>query len=255
MSCPGKEVLQDYIDGDLPEDKKRTIDQHLESCDRCQTEMKKIVSLLGILGQVAEKDACPSPDELEQYVNNPADGKETDRIREHIELCAHCKTHVWALRASPEELQAWQNGEQEAYRQYEAQQLGFHTAQEVLRQLLPEKVQILEKAWQSVLDFMRDLPAKTLEALPSFDKRAQLVGALGFAEAYDPETDAACTILITTLYVSQLLSDGKIQLSPEEIAATVEEAATKLGAGKELRKRLVEIVPTFIMQSRTKPDA
>ena len=255
MSCPGKEMLQDYIDGDLPEDKIRIIEQHLQSCDPCQTEMREIVSLLGVLGQVVAKDVCPSADELEQYVKNPAPGEKTDRIKEHIELCAHCKMNVWALGASPQELQAWQDREEEAYREYEAQQLGFRSAQEILRQLLPAKVQILEKAWQSVLDFMRDLPARTIEALPSFDQRAQLVGALGFSETSDPETDAACTILITTLYVSEQISDGKTQLSAEEIAAMVGEVATKLGAGKGLRKRLMEIVPTVIMRSRPDTDA
>ena len=255
MSCPDKEVLQDYVDGDLAEDKARSVEQHLQSCDHCQNEVAEMVSLLQVLGQVAEKEVCPSSEELEKYVKNTAPGQEAERIREHIDLCAHCNLNAWALGASPEELQAWEDREQTEFHEYESEQLGFRTAQEVLRQLLPGKLQLLEKAWQSVVDFMQDLPSKTIDALPSFDKRAQLVGALGFSESYDPEMDAACTVLITTLYVSEKLSERQAQPSPEEIAAIVEEAAAKLGAGKGLRNRLVEIIPTVIIQSRTKPDA
>jgi len=75
-----------------------------------------------------------------------------------------------------------------------------------------------------------------------------LVGVLGFAETYDPETDAASVIMATTLYVSQLFSDGKIKPHQEDIEVAIKEAATKLGAGKELTKRLIETVPPIILK-------
>ena len=98
--------------------------------------------------------------------------------------------------------------------------------------------------------FVQDLKGKTIENWPSFDAGEHLVGALGFAESYDPETEAASIIMATTLYVSQAISDGEVRPCQEDIETSIKEVATKLGAGKELQKRLIEAVPPIVLKFR-----
>ena len=112
------------------------------------------------------------------------------------------------------------------------------------------KIELLDKAWQSAVAFVIDLKNKAIEDWPSFNQEARLVGVLGFAESYDPQTEAASIILLTTLYISQEISDGKLKPNTQDIEATIKEIAPKFGAGKELIKRLIEFVPPVILSSR-----
>ncbi len=107
---------------------------------------------------------------------------------------------------------------------------------------------MLDNVWQSVLTLVLDLKEKAMESWPSLDKGSQLAGVLGFEESYDPETEAASIIMATTLYVSQAISDGQVKPCQEDIETSIKEVATKLGAGKELQKRLIETVPPIILK-------
>lgn len=247
MDCPGKEIMQDFIDGELPETEIQTIAGHIRSCGTCKTEFQVILSLQNVLNQVVSEDKCPSYDFLESYANNTCESSKIE-IKEHIDLCSRCRFYVWALRASEANLADWQTQDEEAYKEFCARDLGFNTVKETLQKLLPAKIDLLEKGWESILSFVLNLKDKAMESWPSFDQRAQLVGVLGFTETSDPETDAASVIMTTTLYVSQLVSDGQIKPDLEEIEAAIKETAIKLGAGKELRKRLIETVPPLILK-------
>lgn len=247
MNCPSKEVMQDFIDGELPEAENQKIAEHIRSCDTCKTELQEILSLHNTINQVVSEDECPSYDLLESYANTGANEK-IGKIKEHINLCSRCRFYVWALQATEADLADWQGQEEKAYKEFCIKDAGFNAVKDALQKLLPAKINLLEKGWESILSFVLDLKDKAMESWPSFDQRAQLVGALGFAETYDPETDAASVIMATTLYVSQLVSDGQIKPHQEDIEAAIEETATKLGAGKELRKRLIETVPPIILK-------
>ena len=248
MDCPDKETMQDFIDSELPEVDIQTIAEHIRSCDACKTELQDILSLHNVLDQVVSEDKCPSYDELESYANNTAENSTIGKIKDHIDLCSRCRFYVWTLLASEADLADWQARDEKAYKEFCERDLGFNTVKDTLQKLLPAKIDLLEKGWESILSFVLDLKDKAMENWPSFGQQAQLVGVLGFAETSDPQTDAASVIMATTLYVSQLVSDGQIKPQAEDIEAVIEEAATKLGAGKELRKRLIETVPPIILK-------
>ena len=250
MNCLDKETMQDFIDGELPKVEIQTITEHIRSCDTCKTELQEILSLQNVINQVVSKNKCPSYDLLESYSGNVCESRKTGEIKEHIDLCCRCRFYVWALQASGADLANWQTQEEKAYKEFREKDLGFITVKDTLQKLLPAKIDLLEKAWESVLSLVLDLKDKAMENWPSFDQRMQLVGVLGFAETSDPETDAASVIMATTLYVSQLVSDGEVKPHQKDIEAAIKEVAAKLGAGKELNKRLIETVPPIILKFR-----
>jgi len=248
MNCPNKETMQDFIEGELPEAKNQQIAEHIYSCNACKIELREILTLYDALNQIVSEDKCPSLDILKSYADNACADDKIAGFKDHLELCYRCRSYVWAFQASEKELQEWQKQDELAYQEFKAKDLGYNAAQETLQKLLPDKIELLDKTWQSVLTFVLDLKDKAMESWPSFDKGAHLIGALGFAESYDPETDAAFVILVTTLYVSQAVSDGQVKPCQKDIDAAVKEAAVKFGAGKELTKRLIETVPPLVLR-------
>jgi len=248
MNCPDRETFQDFVDGELSESKIKQIVKHIRSCDNCKTELRELYTLHNALNQVVDKDKCSSLDALKKYADNNCSDEQTSKIAEHIDFCSRCRSYVWAFQASEEELANWQTQEELAYKEFEAKELGYNVAKETLCKLLPGKIDLFDKIWQSALSFVLDLKDKAIESWPSFNQEIRLVGVLGFADALDPETEAASVILITTLYVSQAVSDGDIEPSTKDIETAIKEVAAKLGAGKELQKRLIETVPPLVLK-------
>jgi len=248
MDCPDKEIMQDFVDGELSQPRIKQMVKHIQSCDACKTELSELYALHNALNQVIDKDKCPSLDELEKYADNSCSADRRAKIVEHVDLCSRCWSYVWALQASEEELAEWQTQEELAYKEFEAKELGYDAAKQVLSKLLPGKIELVEKIRQSALDFVLDIRDKAIENWPSFNQETRLVGVLGFADSSDPQTEAASIIMATTLYISQAVSDGDIEPSTEDIEAAIKEVAAKLGAGKELQKRLIETVPPLVLK-------
>ena len=59
-----QELLSDYLDGELSGETLVEVEQHLESCDRCESELESLRNTLSVLGGL--KPAEPSPDFLQQ---------------------------------------------------------------------------------------------------------------------------------------------------------------------------------------------
>jgi len=248
MDCPGKEIMQDFVDGELSQSQVKQIVKHIKSCDACKNELRDLYTLQNALNQMIDKDKCPSLDELEAYADDKCPSDIRTEIAEHVELCSRCKSYVWALQASEKELAQWQAQEELGYKEFESKELGLDAAKQVLSKLLPGKIELVDKIRQSALDFVLDIRDKAIESWPVFNQQTRLVGVLGFADSADPQTEAASIILATTLYISQAVSDGDIELSINEIEAEVKEVAAKLGAGKELQKRLIDTVPPLVLK-------
>jgi len=248
MNCPDRETFQDFVDGELSESKVKQIVKHIRSCDTCKTELRELYTLHNALNQVVDKDKCSSLDALEKYADNNCSDEQASKISEHIDFCSRCRSYVWAFQASEDKLADWQIQEELAYKEFEAKELGYNAAKETLSKLLPGKIDLVDKIWQSALSFVLDIKDKAIENWPSFNQETRLVGVLGFADASDPEADAASIIMATAIYVSQAVSDGDIEPSTKDIEAAIKEVAAKLGAGKELQKRLIETVPPLILK-------
>jgi len=247
MNCPDKEIIQDLVDGELSQDDARPVIEHIQTCKSCKNQLREIFVLHNTLSTIVQQDACPQVETLESYAEKTYPAEKVATVKEHVDLCARCRSYVWAFGASEEEMAQWQAQEEQSYREYLAQSPGYIAAKETLSKLLPAKLELLDKGWQSIVSWVSDLKDKAIESWPSLNQGVQLAGVLGFAETSDPQTEATSIILTTTLYVSEAISDGTIINSQEDIEATVKEVAAKLGAGKELQKRLLETVPTVVL--------
>lgn len=250
MDCPNKNTIQDFVDGELSEEQFQPLIDHVRSCEVCKTELRELMSLHHILNQAVSADECPSLDTLESYAACGQAEEKDSAITEHMEFCDSCRSYAWAFSASPEDLANWQAQQQRAFDEFQAKEFGYDVAQAALQTLMPAKIELLERMWQSTLAFIQDLKEKAIESWPTFGAGAHLVGALGFAEDYDPENDAASVILVTTLYVSQEVNDGQVPPCQKDIEAAVKQVAAKLGAGKELQKRLLATVPPLVLKFR-----
>ena len=251
MDCPDKQILQDLVDGELQKSKKVVVTEHIRSCGKCKDELQEILALYDALCKTVDESQCLSTDTLEQYAHGTLSKDEAKKLEEHIEFCSRCESYVWLFSASETELADWQAKEKSEYLKFRAKNLGYDTAKETLKKLLPGKIELFDKIWGSVLRLVVELKDKATEQWPSFSSPGQLVGALGFSEMTDPESTATSIILATTLLVSQKIADGEIRATPADIEAAVKETAVKFGAGKELQKRLIEIVPKIILSSHS----
>lgn len=248
MDCLDKETLQDLVDGELQKSKIPQVIEHVRSCDKCKTEFREILSLYDALSEAVAEVSCPSRDTLKRYAQKALSTEEMDKIKEHIEFCNRCESYLWLFKASEAELADWEANEKLSYQKFRAKNLGYDAAKESLKKLLPSKTKLFDRIWGSVLNLVLDLKDKATDQWPAFKSPGQLVGALGFSEASDPESTATSIILATTLLVAQKISDGETKAVSEDIEAAVLDAAKRFGAGKELQKRLIETVPEILLR-------
>ena len=251
MNCPDKQLLQELVDSELEKGLASEVMGHIKSCSKCKDDFRQILTVYNALSETVDESPCPSSDALEKCVQKMLSTDEANKIQEHIDFCSRCDSYVWLFSASETELADWQAKEELAYRKFRSKNLGYDVAKETLKKLLPGKIEIFDKVWGSILSLVLDLKDKAAEQWPSFSSPGQLVGALGFSEMTDPESTATSIILATTLLVSQEIADGQIETTPQAIEAAVKETAAKFGAGRELQKRLIEIVPKIILSSHS----
>jgi len=249
MNCPDKETIQDFVDGELLDEEVQSIAKHIRSCDTCKAQLQELFTFYSTLNHVVDKDRCPSLGMLKTFADNSSPQNQTEKIAEHIELCNKCNSLVWALQATQRDLDDWQEQEEAAFEEFQKKELGYDNVKDVLTKLLPSKIEMLEKSWQSALDLIDGLKTKAMDQWPSFGQQVQLVGVLGFEE-YDPQTEAASIILLTILYISQEISEDRLRLDTEAIKDEIIKVSPKFGAGSELQKRLLEFVPPVILKSR-----
>ena len=249
MDCPSKENMQGFIDGELAEEQSLSIIKHIRSCDTCKTELREILALCRILDLAVSADRCPSLDALENYAACTETEKDT-AITEHIEFCHSCRSYVWAFSASDQELADWQKQEALAYDEFKAKELGYNPAREALQKLMPTKIELLDKLWQATLTFVLGLKDMAMSSWPSFNTGTHLVGALGFAEEYDPENDAASVILATTVYISQAVNEGQLKPCQPDLETAVRDIGARFGAGRELQRKLVQTIPPLVLRLR-----
>ena len=250
MNCPEEKILQDFVDGELSRQDTDKITEHIRGCSSCKDQLGQLFTLQNALSQIVDADPCPSLEDLDSFCNKTCSPQQAEDISGHVELCSRCRSYVWAMGATEDEIAEWQKQEELEYQKSQKKEFGYDSIKEVLTKLLPSKINILEKTWQSAVDMVVDLRDKATDQWPAFGRQSQLAGVLGFDEAYDPQTEAASVILLTVLYISQEISEGRLEANTEDIKAEIIKVAPKFGAGKELVKRLLEFVPPVIISSR-----
>lgn len=248
MDCLKKELLEDLIDGELDESQAIQAMAHIRSCKQCQHEFVEMLALYEGLRAVVAEDACPTKATLESYADNALTAGEMMAVKEHLEFCSTCRFHVWLCTASEAELARWQTDEERAHRRHQAMNWGREAVHEVLSCLLPAGLGFWDRMWDSAHQLVEDLRAKAPNDWPTLGAPEHLAGAIGFAGTPDPKVTATSIILVTTLFVAQRITDGEIEAKLGTIATAVDEAGQAFGAGKELRKRLVETVPPILLK-------
>jgi len=248
MDCLSEELLQDLVDGELSDSAAAQAIEHIRSCEPCRQELAKLLAFYEGVRLTVAKDACPSQITLEAYTEETLPSETMATVHKHLEFCSGCRSYVWLLRASESELAQWQSLEERSHKQYEAISVGREAAREVVGGLLPTGLGFLDRLWDSACTLVRELRAKEPAQWPHLGASGQLVGALGFSGPAEPEKTATAIILLSTLVVAERISGGEIGTAMDEIAAAVREAARAFGAGKELQKRLMEMVPPILQK-------
>lgn len=100
MSCPAKEKLARYLDGELGEREKRAVEAHLRGCSSCRSflgKQKDRDRALRACRKTGRKRAdCPDREMILAYADgNPLGGEERKRVAAHLAGCDRC-----ALRAA-----------------------------------------------------------------------------------------------------------------------------------------------------------
>ncbi len=62
--CPHSDLLNPYMDGELPEEKRRFVEDHLESCLACADEFQNLRKLRDLLMDCEEVSVSPDFDRL-----------------------------------------------------------------------------------------------------------------------------------------------------------------------------------------------
>lgn len=259
MDCLSEKVLQDLVDGELSDDAVVQAIEHIRSCDRCRREFGDILAVYEGVKLVVAEDTCPSKATLLAYTQDALSRATMATVKSHVEFCSECRSSVWLLTASESELAKWRAEEESADRECAAKSLGRDAAREAIASLLPNGLQYVDRLWDSACTLVRNLRANETKSRRQFGTSGQLTGALGFSGAADPEIAATAIIVISTLLVTERISDQEIGTSLDEIAVAIREAARTFGAGKESEKRLVETVPpilrSFYGPSNARPSA
>ena len=168
MDCPDKQLLQDLIDNELDKINASEVIAHIRSCCKCKDLFRQILSVYNGLSEAVDESPCPSRDILEKYARKELTKNEAARIKEHVDFCSRCDSYVWLFSASKTELADWQAKENLAYQKFRSRNLGYDAAKETLRNLLPAKIEMLDKVWGSILSLVLDLKEKATEQWPSF---------------------------------------------------------------------------------------
>ena len=86
-----KDLLHSYLEGNLPEKDRSTVEAHLAQCRKCADELSSLGGLLDILK--TEKDIfCPEPWELFEFTEKAEDPG--GKIAQHLEVCPLCRSDV-----------------------------------------------------------------------------------------------------------------------------------------------------------------
>ncbi len=243
MNCPEKKILQDLVDCELSEEQHIEVIAHIKSCDKCRGQLKQMLVFYRALSDVVAMEACPSKDELENFAHGKLSLQNSDRVREHIVLCAQCESYVQLFQATDEQLAEQAEREKVIFQKAAAQGRAYDAARVILKKLLPDKVSVFDSLWEHISGVLEEmLESKSIKGL-SFGDSGEFAGALGFSGVPDPQTAAAAIIIGTTLATAYSLGNTVIASDPAAIKQTVSDIAGRLGAGKELKKRLAETVP------------
>src|SRR6266481_6195342 len=104
LNAHPREDLLRFVDGDVGEDEKRSLDEHLASCSECRTYLSSVKTFNEGLGELTEEEftsqePCPDSWMLVSYEAGKVDEETARHLRAHLLFCDECREEFYALRA------------------------------------------------------------------------------------------------------------------------------------------------------------
>jgi hypothetical protein len=99
---PRADLLR-YLDGDVNENEKRALEEHLEGCADCRGYLSQIKDFNQGLGELREEEftseeRCPDSWTLVSYEAGKVDEETALHLRAHLLFCDDCQEEFFALR-------------------------------------------------------------------------------------------------------------------------------------------------------------
>jgi anti-sigma factor RsiW len=248
MDCINDEIIQQLLDGELSDAQKQTIMVHVKTCKTCKARLQQAIELQRDLSAVISDETCPSDKQLEAFAANKLEASEKAQVEEHILLCPRCDDYVELCQMSREELLAAEETQKAFFRRALAEDRARSVVKAVIKKLMPKESldAVFGQLWDRAVDAFEKICDKGLEKLPQLGTGGELAGALGFSGAADPQMFASAIITLTTLatvYKADLLNESGNRNKIKELAGSF---AEQLGAGKELKTRLMQTLPVMV---------
>jgi len=103
LNAHPREDLLRYVDGDVGEDEKRSLEKHLASCSECRTYLSSVKTFNEGLGELTEEEftsqePCPDSWTLVSYEAGKVDEETARHLRAHLLFCNDCREEFYALR-------------------------------------------------------------------------------------------------------------------------------------------------------------
>jgi len=99
---PDVDILR-YREGDLDEEKKRSVDKHVEGCAECREYLAFVDDFQTGLQELTPEEfvgtqTCPEPELIFDYEHGKLDEKSARELRGHMLFCDTCTDELYALR-------------------------------------------------------------------------------------------------------------------------------------------------------------
>jgi hypothetical protein len=249
MNCIDDEIIQQLLDGELSEAQKQTIMRHIKTCDACKASLREAIELHRSLDAVISQIPCPSEQMLEAFAAKTLDALGQSQISQHIVLCPRCDYYVRLCQMSAEEVLAAEEKEKAFFRIALAEDQARSVAKATIEKLMPKEVAntIFSGLWDCAVDAFEKMCDKGLDKLPRLSGSGELAGALGFSGAVDPQWLASAIITLTTLATIHQAAMLNVSNNRDRIKGLASSFAEQLGAGKELKARILQTLPALVV--------
>ena len=244
MSCVDEVTLHRYVSGELSEKNSSNVARHIRECSTCWSRLREVLALHSILHKAVDTETCVSVDDIEGYVMGLLTDDEKEEVDGHLATCEFCRKRKDALKNALPEKKEFVRRQQQRFRLAVAEE----EAREAIEDIFAEGTELFQSVWEEVENFIEDRDWQQLAEVTSTDSPGQLAGTLGFAGEPSSRLRMVVLIVLTVALLEwEATSAEKKEL--DEVREHVDHIAQRLGAGRELRGRLCDAVPSIVIDS------
>jgi len=240
------DMLHAVAAGDIDQGTLRDALDHIRSCEECQRKLRPVAAIQRSLLESAQRDPCPSDELLLAFSIGSLKQGEQHRIEQHTRDCVRCQVHVQLL--TPEENASLFHRQEAELLTAMVRERARSASSELFDRLLPKHRSLFEAIWSRVWDAISELRSDASFDWAAPSRHLRVAGALSFSGQPTPEVAAGSTIIATTVLTTWAAADGQISKTVKALRKHVDDAAVQLGAGRQLRERLGELLPQVLAE-------